>query len=136
MKNDDLDPGIFMVARGGKESDVGRAFRDFVHSKAKVTILLNMSGMILPKKSSSSYLFSGTSNEVYASLPSLLPLKLGHKGLEFATTFSPGCSQPIGHNPRCTAPLSSCCAIVLAVSVGAIRCMACNCFEIAQGCLS
>lgn len=46
-----------MVARGGKESDVGRAFRDFVHSKAKVTILLNMSGMILPKKSSSSSFF-------------------------------------------------------------------------------
>ena len=125
-----------VVARGGKESDVGRPFRDFVHSKAKVTILLSMSEMILPKKSSSPYLFSGTSNEVYTSLPSLSPVKLGHKGLEFATTFSPGCSQPIGHNPRCTAPLSSCCAIVLAVSVGAIRCMACNCFEIAQGCLS
>ena len=46
------------IAWEGKESYVGRAFRDFVHSKAKATILLNMSGMILPKKSSSSYPFS------------------------------------------------------------------------------
>ena len=84
-----------------------------------------------------------------SSLPSLSPIKLGiclsrpsllgvHDGM--APVARSKCTQPVANpsalvNLRCTAPLSSCCAIVLAVSVGAIRCMACNCFEIAQGCL-
>ena len=136
--------------------------------------------MILPKKSSFLYLFSGTSNKVYnihiwiphrtkrhlttsTSHPYIhfqIPVNLGHKGLEFAhhdflwafttraNTWKIGrCELPIARskcmqlvanrsaqtNPRCTAPLSSCCAIVLAGFVGATRRMACNVSRLPQG---
>ncbi len=70
-----------------------------------------------------------------SSLPSLFKYlkSWGHKGLDFVYHDLLGCqplacSQPLrpSPNPRFTAPLSSCCAIVLAGSVGVTRCMACN----------
>ena len=153
VKNDELDPGIEESDVGRVVRDLAHSkamlfwillcwslgwfyqrslaekMHFFRHKKKRSAYSRHLKGLWKSSQDPPRHLTTSTSHPyLHFYLKSW-----GHKGLDFVYHDLLGCqplacSQPLrpSCNPRFTAPLSSCCAIVLAGSVGVTRCMVCN----------